>query len=80
MVRSLHSYQKLTNSLCSELSTFTLGKSQHGSLHKIELLLEVIEANPRIDLIPVEDLGLVRQLWVGSIFDSLQTAVNLLIV
>ena len=80
MMRTLHGNQQLSNGLCGQLTRLAFCESKHRALNEIKLLLEVIKANSCIYLVPVEDLGLIWQLGVGSIWHALEAAVNVLII
>lgn len=80
MVRSLHSNEQFSDGLRGQLAGLTLGEREHCALHEVELLLEVIKANACVYLVPVEDLGLVWQLGVGTVGHALQAAVDVLVV
>ena len=80
MMRSLHGNQQLSNGLCGQLTGLAFCKSKHCALNEVELLLEVIKANACIYLVPVEYLGLIWQLGVGSVWHALEAAVDVLIV
>ena len=80
MMRALHRYEQLTDGLGCQLAGLALGEGQHGALHEVELLLEIIKADTGIDLVPVEHLGLVGQLGVGAVIDALKAAVDVLVV
>ena len=55
-------------------------EGEHRALHEVELLLEVVKANPSIDLVPVEHPSLVRHFWVGAVLDALKAGVDILII
>ena len=80
MVRALHSNEQFSNSLGREFAGFAFGQGKHRALHEVELLLEVVEADACIDFVPVEDLRLVGYLGVGTVIDSFEAAINILVV
>ena len=80
MMGSLHRDQELSDCLGGELAGLAFGEGKHGTLHEVELLLEVVEANACVDLVPVQHLRLVGYLRVGSVIDTLQAAIDILVV
>ena len=76
----LHSNEQLTDCLSCQLSVFALGQSGHGALNEIELLLEVVEADSSINLIPISNLLFKGKSWVWAILVAFKAAVNLLII
>jgi len=76
----LHGNKQLTDSLRGKDTILALAKRAHGSLDKKELLLEVVETDAGVYLVPVCDLSLDWQLGVRSILNTFKTAVYPFIV
>jgi len=77
---SLHSNQKLSDSLGSELAVLSFAERHHCALHEKELLLEVVKANASIDFIPVGDFGFHRKFRIWLALDTFKAAVNSFII
>lgn len=77
---SLHSNEQFSDSLSSELSRLALSECEHCALDEVELLLEIVEADACIDLVPVQHFRLIRNLRVWSVVHALQAAVDILVV
>lgn len=80
MMGALHGNEELTDGLGCQLAGLAFGEGEHGSLHEVELLLEVIEADACVDLVPVQNLSLIGYLGIGPVCNSLEATIHILIV